>query len=106
MAGKLVARIISRPEEDGSPGIIIGACVKTDCDLKSNTVYEITSIDGEFLIKELGESWITKDFNHEKCEPGWSAEIDGLMRIFGGRLLLTKEESENFNLNLDHEKIK
>lgn len=96
--GRMVARFIARPKEDGSCGIIIGACSKDSCSLKSNTVYEIKEIDGEMVIDEIGESWITMEYNHETGEPGWTADIGNLMRCFGGKLLLSRDEADNFSL--------
>lgn len=87
-----IARIVTRPNgEKKEPDIIIGVCSKNS-GLKGNMVYELQEIFGEIIFKEIGESWMTPNYNHEAGTDGWSSDIGSIMRNIGNKLLLSKEE--------------
>lgn len=87
-----IARIITRPNgENQEPDIIIGVCSKNS-GLEGNKVYELQEINGEVVFKEIGESWMTINYNPETGTDGWSSDIGSIMRNIGNKLLLSKEE--------------
>jgi len=85
-----VARFVTRPSQPGNneckPDIFVGVCVKNQSSLKPNTVYEIKECFGELIIKEVGESCIDEDV--------WSWSIGVIMKSYGNKMVLTKDEAE------------
>lgn len=83
-----IARFVTRPsepsKEDSPPDIFIGAFFTSQDKLKSHTVYEIAEVMGELILKEVGESCISKKY--------WNTEIHHIMMEYGNRMILTKDE--------------
>ncbi len=92
MTIETVGRILTRPTKDGKPDVVIGACFKKQTALKPNRIYEIVSVLGELILRDLGESVVGKKIKESfNCDICWGHDINTILEGSDNKWL-TKEE--------------
>lgn len=92
---KTVARMITRPVDDGSdaPNLGLVAFFHGQSALKANRVYEIREVLGELVVVDIGENVLVgKTEAERKGMPCWGQDVSTILNQGGRNLYLTKAE--------------
>ena len=90
MLNKVIGRFVTRPTNPNDPDcnqpdLLVGAFLKNQSEFDAHTVYEIyEDFTGQTLVKVVGECSAERYV--------WNSEIQYVMKDYGNKMLVSKEE--------------